>query len=64
MNVNVTISNNEDGWLEPIAMELGVRLPEVLGPDHVQAMANAYGITIDIDDEGIRELLRLISKEG
>ncbi|MFC2758053.1 hypothetical protein [Propionibacterium acidifaciens] len=64
MNVNVTISNNEDGWLEPIAMELGVRLSEVLGPDHVQAMANAYGITIDIDDQGIYELLRLISKEG
>lgn len=35
MNVNVTISNNEDGWLEPIAMELGVRLSEVLGPDHI-----------------------------
>ena len=64
MNANVTISNNEDGWLELIAMELGVRLSEALGPDHAQAMANAYGITIDIDDEGIRKLVHLISREG
>lgn len=64
MNANVTISNDEDGWLELIAMELGVRLSEALGPDHAQAMANAYGITIDIDDEGIRKLVRLISREG
>ena len=64
MNANVTISNNEDGWIELIAMELGVRLSEALGPDHAQAVANAYGITIDIDDEGIRKLVRLISREG
>ena len=64
MNANVTISNNEDGWIEPIAMELGARLSEALGPDHAQAMANAYGITIDIDDEGIHKLVRLISREG
>lgn len=64
MNANVTISNNEDGWIELIAMELGVRLSEALGPDHAQAMANAYGITIDIDDEGIHKLVRLISREG
>lgn len=63
MNGNITISNNEDGWIELIAMELGVRLPEVLGSDHATARANAHGIIIDIDDEGIRELVRLISRE-
>lgn len=64
MNIDIRIDNNEDGYIDGPALELALRLSGAVGPDHAPVGADGYGLSISIDDEGARELLRLISKEG
>lgn len=64
MNIDIQVDNNEDGYIDGPALELALRLSGAVGPDHAPIGSDGYGLSISIDDEGARELLRLISKEG
>ena len=64
MNIDIRIDNNEDGYIDAPSLELALRLSGAVGPDHAPIRPDGYGLSISIDDEGARELLRLISEEG
>lgn len=63
MNITVRADENEDGCIDTDALALMLRFVEMVGPDHTGVGSDSRGVSVEIDDEGARELLYII-REG